>query len=72
MGKIYSISRWNNITDYDKFVKDVDGVICRLGRGHTEPTDTCPEFALNSTFDSLQDPNKYQDKSKKLYVFKNL
>lgn len=49
-----------------------DGVICRLGRGHTEPTDTCPEFAPNSTFDSLQDPNKYQDKSKKLYVFKNL
>ena len=20
-----------------------DGVICRLGRGHTEPTDICPE-----------------------------
>jgi hypothetical protein len=31
MGRIYSISRWDNITDYDKFVKDADGVICRLG-----------------------------------------
>lgn len=31
MGKIYSICRWQTITDYDKFVEDVDGVMCRLG-----------------------------------------
>ena len=47
-----------------------DGVICRLGNGHTEPGDTCSQFEPNSTFDSLQDPNKYNDKSNKLYVYK--
>ena len=47
-----------------------DGVICRMGMGRTSPTDTCSQFAPNSTFDSLQDPNKYHDKSNKLYVFK--
>ncbi|WP_295116358.1 hypothetical protein [uncultured Methanobrevibacter sp.] len=41
-----------------------------MGNGHTEPGDTCPQFEPNSTFDSLQDPNKYNDKSNKLYVYK--
>lgn len=46
------------------------GVICRLGNGHTNPNDSCPQFMPNSTFDSLQDPNKYHDKSHKLNVYK--
>lgn len=47
-----------------------EGVICRLSRQHTNPTDTCSQFMPNSTFDSLQDPNKYHDKSRKMNVFK--
>ena len=47
-----------------------EGVICRLTRQHTNPTDTCSQFRPNSTFDSLQDPNKYHDKSRKLNVYK--
>ena len=46
------------------------GVICRLTKEHTNPTDTCSQFAPNSTFDSLQDPNRWQDKSQKLMVSK--
>ena len=39
MGKIYSICKWQNITDYDKFVQNTNGVICRLGyRGSTTGT----------------------------------
>ena len=47
-----------------------EGVICRLTKAHTNPTDTCSQFMPNSTFDSLQDPNKYHEKSQKLLVFK--
>ena len=47
-----------------------DGVICRLTKEYTAPTDTCSQFVHNSTFDSIQDPNKYQEKSRKLFVFK--
>lgn len=47
-----------------------EGVICRLGNGYTNPNDTCPQFAPNSSFDSLQDPNKYHDKYHKLQVFR--
>ncbi|MBQ2666036.1 hypothetical protein [Methanobrevibacter sp.] len=47
-----------------------NGVICRLTKEHTNPTDTCSQFSPNSTFDSLQDPNKYHDKKHKLNVFK--
>ncbi len=47
-----------------------EGVICRLTKSHTNPTDTCSQFMPNSTFDSLQDPNKWQEKSQKLQVFK--
>ena len=36
-----------------------DGEICRLGKGHTAPTDTCSQFMAKSTFDSLQDPSRY-------------
>lgn len=46
------------------------GVICRLTKEHTNPTDTCSQFSPNSTFDSLQDPNKYFDKKQRLDVFK--
>lgn len=49
-----------------------DGVICRLTKQHTGPRDTCSRFSPNSTFDSIQDPNKYHDKSEKLHVFKRL
>jgi hypothetical protein len=47
-----------------------EGVVCRLSRQHTNPTDTCSQFMANSTFDSLQDPNRYHDKSQKLQVFR--
>ena len=47
-----------------------DGVICRLTKQHTNPTDSCSQFAPNSTFDSLQDPNRYFDKKQKLSVYK--
>ena len=46
------------------------GVVCSLGNGRTGPTDTCSQFMPNSTFDSLQDPNKYHDKTHKLNVYK--
>ena len=46
------------------------GVICRMGNGHTSPNDTCSQFAPNSSFDSLQNPNKYHDKSHKLNVYR--
>lgn len=46
------------------------GVTCRLGNGPTNPNDTCHRFVPESSFDSLQDPNKYNDKSHKLQVFK--
>lgn len=42
-------------------------VICRLTRKHTNPTDTCSQFSPKSTFDSLQDPNKYLEKSHNIY-----
>ena len=47
-----------------------EGVVCRLTRKHTNPMDTCSQFMPNSSFDSLQDPNKYHEKSDKLRVFK--
>ncbi len=47
-----------------------EGVICRLGNGHTNPTDSCSQFEPTRTSDCLQNPNNYHDKSQKLLVFK--
>ena len=49
-----------------------EGVICRLTKQSTRPTDTCSRFSPNSTFDSIQDPNKYHKKSENVRVFKRL
>jgi hypothetical protein len=49
-----------------------DGVICHLGNGHTNPTDSCSQFEPARTSDCLQNPNSYHDKSQKLQVFKRL
>ena len=49
-----------------------DGVICMLTKEHTKPTDSCPQFSLNMTADSLQDPNRYHEKSQKLHLYKRI
>ena len=38
-----------------------DEKICRLKNGRTNPTDSCSQFAPKSTFDSLNDPNRFID-----------
>lgn len=48
------------------------GVICTITQEHTAPTDTCSQFTPNRTLDDIQDPNRWQDKSNKLYVYRNL
>ncbi|WP_405264752.1 hypothetical protein [Methanobrevibacter sp.] len=63
----FNCKYWQTVTQFDG---PAQGVVCRLGNGRTNPTDTCSQFMPNSTFDSLQDPNKYHDKSHKLNVFK--
>ncbi len=47
-----------------------DGVICTITQEHTAPTDTCPSFYPNMTLDSMQDPNRWHDKSQKLDIYK--
>ena len=54
---------WQAITQLDDGVR---GVICRMGNGKTNPDYTCSQFMPDSSFDSLQDPNKYHDKYHKL------
>ena len=49
-----------------------NGVICRLSGNHTEPNDTCGQFSPSSTFDSLQDTNRYHDKRHKMSVYRRL
>ena len=36
-----------------------DSVICHLGNGHTNPTDSCSQFEPARTSDCLQNPNSY-------------
>ena len=44
-----------------------DASVCRLANKCSQPNDTCPQFAPKSTFDSLQDPNKYNDDKDRLF-----
>lgn len=49
-----------------------NGVICTMGKGHTNPSDTCPLFSPNTTLDSIQNPNQYYDKKRKMDSWKLL
>ena len=45
-----------------QFEDSLNNPVCRLGRGHTNPTDSCSKFSPKSTFDDIQNPEKYHDK----------
>ena len=36
-----------------------DGAVCRLKKEYTDQLYSCSQFMPKSTFDSLQDPNKF-------------
>ena len=38
---------------------DDGGVFCRLKKEYTDPLYSCSHFMPKSTFDNLQDPNKF-------------
>lgn len=47
-----------------------DGVICTKGQGHTNPNDSCSMFSPNLSADSVQDPNRVNEKRNKMNVWK--
>ena len=47
-----------------------NGVVCTKGQGQTDPNDSCSLFSPNRTVDSVQDPNRYQDKRNKMNMWK--
>ena len=47
-----------------------NGVVCTKGQGQTDPNDSCNLFSPNRTVDSVQDPNRYQDKRNKMNMWK--
>jgi hypothetical protein len=47
-----------------------EDVICQITKKHTDSTDSCSHFEPKSTFDDLQDPNRYHERPGKLNVYK--
>lgn len=47
-----------------------NGVICTQGQGQTNPNDSCSMFSPNSAADSIQDPDRINEKRNKINVWK--